>query len=184
MVLQGQATDGLLSSAPMAASIYRLIRKAAGELQLDRDTLAATSGIDPERFLERYMPWEAMNGEFRDSAIRPTTRSPLEIAWFVQNHTTFAASPASLGVALTPLPAEIAETIGIDAAGAPVVSIVKPGSVADMAGFLPGDVILAVGGKQVDVAGLQAATKAAHAGETIAFTVLRNAERMEIAATF
>src|SRR5690606_10279207 len=55
-----------------------------------------------------------------------------------------------LGTELQPLDADVAAGLGLDRPHGVVVSRVYPGSAADRAGVSPGDVILAIDGREID----------------------------------
>lgn len=83
-----------------------------------------------------------------------------------------------IGAGTTPVPRRIALRLGIEAATAPVITAVEPGSPGDEAGLLTGDLVLAIDGTPVtgadDLVRLLDADKI---GRTLPLDVLRRSDR-------
>jgi len=91
----------------------------------------------------------------------------------------------SLGVFYRPVTSEIAEMFGLDdAAGGVVVTDLVPGGPAAQAGLRPGDVIVAVEGRQIESPeDLLGAIRARKPGDRMRLTVLRGGQRGDVTVT-
>ncbi|NJN45423.1 MAG: DegQ family serine endoprotease [Candidatus Competibacteraceae bacterium] len=89
-----------------------------------------------------------------------------------------------LGVMIQNINAELAEAFGLDRARGALVAQLQPESPAARAGFKVGDVILRYGGEPVEESSqLPRMIGATPVGKTIAMSILRNGEPLEIKAT-
>ena len=88
-----------------------------------------------------------------------------------------------LGVALQRVDADIASAVGLNRPQGALVSEVLPGSPAEKAGLLSGDVVLEIGGKKVDGLGaLRSSVTLMKPGDEAVLTIRRNGENMTITA--
>ncbi|MGH7103959.1 MAG: PDZ domain-containing protein [Acetobacteraceae bacterium] len=96
-----------------------------------------------------------------------------------------AASNAAMSHGpMRPLFGVTIDTTNILPQGLPVIAI-APGEVGDRAGIEAGDIILAYGGKPMNMPrNLQAAVDATKVGDTKAIELLRNGEKITVRATF
>jgi len=89
-----------------------------------------------------------------------------------------------LGVMIQNINAELAEAFGLDRARGALVAQTQPESPAARAGFKVGDVILRYGGEPVEESSqLPRMIGATPVGKTVAMSILRNGEPLEIKAT-
>ncbi|WP_457668428.1 DegQ family serine endoprotease [Thiolapillus sp.] len=88
-----------------------------------------------------------------------------------------------LGVVMQDMTRELAEAFGIDNHRGAVVTQVLPGSAADKAGLVSGDIIVAIDGKDVSDGGaLRNAVGMLRAGSTIKLKVIRDGKQKNISA--
>jgi serine protease DegQ len=88
-----------------------------------------------------------------------------------------------LGVSIQDLTPDLAEALGVAAAGGAIVTQVEPGSGAEAAGVLAGDVVIAVEGRPVlDAGDLRNAVGLRRVGDRVAITLLREGARLELVA--
>jgi serine protease DegQ len=88
-----------------------------------------------------------------------------------------------LGVSIQDLTPDLAEALGVAAAGGAIVTQVEPGSGAEAAGMLAGDVVIAVDGRPVlDAGDLRNAVGLRRVGDRVAITLLREGARLELVA--
>ncbi len=79
--------------------------------------------------------------------------------------------------------AEVADSLGMDHPYGAIIGDVYPGSPAARAGLKPGDIVLAIDGRDVqDVAGLRYRLATVPVGESATLTVLRQGERHKLTA--
>jgi serine protease Do len=91
---------------------------------------------------------------------------------------------ARLGITLQDLSAPLAASFGLSAPDGALVSQVAPGSAAARAGLKPGDVITAVDGQPVQVAGdVSSRVGLAHPGERMTLTLWRDKARTDLPVT-
>ena len=89
-----------------------------------------------------------------------------------------------IGVEVQEITAELAESFGLKTAEGALISGVMRGSPADRAGIRPGDVLLAVGGRQVkDPKDMLEAIAALPPGAASKFALRRDGKEVEVAAT-
>ncbi|WP_043540181.1 DegQ family serine endoprotease [Salinarimonas rosea] len=89
-----------------------------------------------------------------------------------------------LGVSIQDLTPDLAEALGVAAAGGAIVTRVEPGSGAEAAGILAGDVVTAVDGRPVlDAGDLRNAVGMRRVGDRVAIALLREGERLELLAS-
>ncbi|HID46379.1 MAG TPA: Do family serine endopeptidase [Chromatiaceae bacterium] len=89
-----------------------------------------------------------------------------------------------LGVVMQDMTRELASAFGIDNHWGAVVTQVLPGSAADKAGLVSGDIIVAIDGKEVaDGGALRNAVGMLRAGSTIDLKVIRDGKKKNIRAT-
>jgi len=88
-----------------------------------------------------------------------------------------------LGVSLAPLDAEVAEALEVDAQGV-VVNEVRPDTPAEKAGFKAGDVIVSVGGENVeDIGDVRRLVSREKPGTKLEFAVRRGGKSLTLNAT-
>jgi serine protease Do len=88
-----------------------------------------------------------------------------------------------LGVGVQPLTPEIAMVLGLASTRGALVSQIRPGSPAAMAGIERGDVIVSYRGKEIeDLRSLPRAVSATEVGEQVELVLIRNGERRTVAA--
>jgi len=86
-----------------------------------------------------------------------------------------------LGVTGEALSAEIAESLGFDRPGGVVVKELFPGGPADKAGLKPGDVLLAINGRDVqDPQGMAFRLATLPIGDAAKMTIMRKGEQMDL----
>lgn len=92
-------------------------------------------------------------------------------------------TPGVLGIAVqpTPLPAAIAESAPGEPAGLLVTDVV-PGSAAEAAGFIPGDLLIGLGAAEPGLERLVSALRALRVGEPVTFRVWRAGALRDIVA--
>ena len=79
--------------------------------------------------------------------------------------------------------ADIADSLGMDHPYGAIIGDVYPGSPAAHAGVIPGDIVLAIDGRDVqDVAGLRYRLATVSVGDEVALTVLRRGEHLTLTA--
>lgn len=111
---------------------------------------------------------------------------PLDVALHVKDQIVAKGrvDHARLGVSLQDLSAPLASSFGLASPSGALVSSVVPGSAADKAGLKAGDVITAVDGAPVQVAGdVSQRVGLAQPGQRMALTVWRDKSRSELAVT-
>jgi serine protease Do len=88
-----------------------------------------------------------------------------------------------LGVGVQPLTPEIAMVLGLASTRGALVSQIRPGSPAAMAGIERGDVIVSYRGKEIeDLRSLPRAVSATEVGEQVELVLIRDGERRTVAA--
>jgi Do/DeqQ family serine protease len=91
---------------------------------------------------------------------------------------------AQLGVAIQPVTSEIAESLGLGSVRGVIVSSVQPGSAADKAGIVRGDVITSFNGQPVqDLNSLRNRVAAAEPGSAATVTVVRDGGERKLSVT-
>ena len=111
---------------------------------------------------------------------------PLDVALHVKDQIVAKGrvDHARLGVSLQDLSAPLASSFGLATPSGALVSSVVPGSAADKAGLKAGDVITAVDGAPVQVAGdVSQRVGLAQPGQRMALAVWRDKSRSELAVT-
>lgn len=111
---------------------------------------------------------------------------PLDVALHVKDQIVAKGrvDHARLGVSLQDLSAPLASSFGLASPSGALVSSVVPGSAADKAGLKAGDVITAVDGAPVQVAGdVSQRVGLAQPGQRMALAVWRDKSRSELAVT-
>ncbi len=94
------------------------------------------------------------------------------------------AEHAFLGFSPRPLNREIASQLGLTTSEGVFVFSVTPGSAAEEAGLVPGDVITEFDGKQLEsVEDLYAALRGKSPGDSVSMQVTRGSEQIELTAT-
>ncbi|HYH29767.1 MAG TPA: PDZ domain-containing protein, partial [Pseudonocardia sp.] len=94
------------------------------------------------------------------------------------------ATHAVLGVNVARLTPEIAQAFGVAAQAGALVTRVPPGGPAAAAGVQPGDVVVALGDREVDsIEGLLGALRDTEPGQQTTVTVARDGERLELPVT-
>jgi S1-C subfamily serine protease len=89
-----------------------------------------------------------------------------------------------LGVGLTTLTADIAETLGVDVNAGALVRQVQAGSPAAAAGIRPADVIVEMNGAEIaNVSDIYGELRECEPGTTVPVTVYRDASRTEVQVT-
>jgi serine protease Do len=105
---------------------------------------------------------------------RPSTLS-VTIAEMKDNEVVAAASQGDFGMTIQPLTPELAQSLGLEGTEGLVVSAVKPGSAADEAGIMRGDVITEVNRRPVrTIDDYKREIKRAEDGKSILLLVKRN----------
>jgi len=88
-----------------------------------------------------------------------------------------------LGIGIQDVTPDLAEAMGLEAARGAVVNQVEPDSPAEEAGLEPGDVVVAVDGREIrDAADLRNRVGLLPVGEDVEVTVLRDGERRTVRA--
>lgn len=111
---------------------------------------------------------------------------PLDVALHVKDQIAAhgKVDHARLGVTVQDLSAPLASSFGLSAPDGALVSAVAPGSAAEKAGLKAGDVITAVGGEPVRVAGdVSNRVGLAKPGERMRLTLWRDKARSELSVT-
>jgi Do/DeqQ family serine protease len=91
---------------------------------------------------------------------------------------------AQLGVTIQPVTSEIAESLGLGSVRGAIVSSVQPGSAADNAGIVRGDVITSFNGQPVqDLNSLRNRVAAAEPGSAATVTVVRDGGERKLSVT-
>lgn len=95
------------------------------------------------------------------------------------------SEPGYLGIVLQPvdLPAAVAASYRLPEPGALMLTGVEPGSPADAAGLLPGDLLLGLEGEPWGVSGVTRRLRGMRAGKTVRLALLRAGEVHEAEAT-
>ncbi|HEX2221726.1 MAG TPA: trypsin-like peptidase domain-containing protein [Candidatus Limnocylindria bacterium] len=125
-----------------------------------------------------YIPPEARAVSIGFAIPAPTVVSVVE-----QLVETGRVRHAYLGVQLGPITPEIAQQLQLDDSTGALVLDVVPGAPADEAGLIPGDVIVALDGEAVEtVEAFLAAMRRHSPGDTVALTVSRQGESIEVQA--
>ncbi len=90
-----------------------------------------------------------------------------------------------IGAQTQDLDPDLADAFGIDQRSGAVVVDIVPGSPAEKAGLIPGDVITAVNDKKVNGSSdVRTRIGLLRVGEKVDFTVVRNSKKMNLTATF
>jgi Do/DeqQ family serine protease len=88
---------------------------------------------------------------------------------------------SQLGVAIQPVTAEMAESLGLKEAGGAIISSVEKGSAADNAGLKQGDVIRSFNGQPVqDINGLRNRVAAVSPGSNATVTIVRDGSQRDV----
>jgi serine protease Do len=110
---------------------------------------------------------------------------PINVALKVKDQivTTGKVAHARLGVAVQELNQALADSFGLKSPQGALVSAVQPGSAAERAGLLSGDVIVKVNGAPIGAAGeLSAFVGSAVPGDKVKLEVLRKGDKRELTA--
>lgn len=109
---------------------------------------------------------------------------PLQLARFLP--TAGDDQPGvSFGAAVRTVSAELARRSGLPWAHGVEVGPVRPGSPAEVAGVLPGDLIVGIGAYTVqDAGGFRTAVAARHPGDTMALTLWRDGAEIGVSVEF
>jgi serine protease DegQ len=88
-----------------------------------------------------------------------------------------------LGIAVQDVTPDLAQALGLDALTGAVVAAVEPGSAADAAGLLSGDIVLRIDDRDVRSAGdLRNRIGLTPAGTTVVLTVRRDGQTIQLPA--
>ncbi|MDA1117704.1 MAG: Do family serine endopeptidase [Proteobacteria bacterium] len=111
---------------------------------------------------------------------------PIDVVLRVKDQivATGRASHARLGVNVQTLNQALAESFGMERATGGLIAGVAPGSPAEKAGLLPGDVVLKFNGRPVADSGqLAGMVGESRPGDQVRFEVLRTGKKLELVAT-
>jgi S1-C subfamily serine protease len=89
-----------------------------------------------------------------------------------------------LGIAVQDITPDLARALGLDALTGAIVAAVEPGSPAEAAGLISGDIVLRIDDRDVTSAGdLRNRIGLIPAGTTVALTVRREGQTLQLRAT-